>query len=66
MGAKLLIHRLPPLERLSVDDRETALEAMGKSRFYLMRQCFLLLKAVTSFGYGRTKAVRLPAGYDAR
>ena len=62
----LLIRRLPPLERLTPDEREAALEAMGRSRFYLMRQCFLLLKAVTSFGYGRTKAVRLAAGYDAR
>lgn len=61
-----LIGRLPPLERLSVDDREAALEAMGKSRVYLIRQVFLLLKAVTSFGYGSTKAVRRAVGYDAR
>lgn len=62
----VLIVRLPPLARLSGDDRENALEAMGKSRFYLMRQCFLLLKAVTSFGYGSTAAVRRAVGYDAR
>lgn len=62
----LLIRRLPPLDRLSVDEREAALEAMGKSRFYLIRQCFLLLKAVTSFGYGSTRSVRRAVGYDAR
>jgi hypothetical protein len=62
----LLIRRLPPLDRLRPEDREAALEAMGKSRFYLLRQVFLLLKAVTSFGYGSTKAVRRAAGYDAR
>jgi hypothetical protein len=61
----LLIRRLPPLERLAPDERERALEAMGKSRVYLLRQLFLLLKAVTSFGYGSTKAVRREVGYDA-
>jgi hypothetical protein len=61
-----LIGRLPPLDRLSLDDREAALEAMGKSRVYLLRQIFLLLKAVTSFGYGSTRAVRRDVGYDAR
>lgn len=64
--APLLIRRLPPLERLPAEDREAALEAMGKSRFYLIRQVFLLLKAVTSFGYGSTGAVRRAVGYDAR
>jgi hypothetical protein len=62
----LLIGRLPPLDRLSAGEREAALEAMGKSRFYLLRQCCLLLKAVTSFGYGSTRAVRRVVGYDAR
>jgi len=62
----LLIRRLPPLDRLSADEREAALEAMGKSRFHLIRQVFLLLKAVTSFGYGSTPAVRRAVGYDAR
>lgn len=61
----LLIGRLPPLSRLSPDEREDALCAMGKSRVYLLRQVFLLLKAVTSFGYGGTKAVRRAVGYDA-
>ncbi len=61
----LLIGRLPPLVRLSTEEREEALGAMGKSRVYLIRQVFLLLKAVTSFGYGGTKAVRRAVGYDA-
>jgi hypothetical protein len=61
----VLVARLPPLGRLSADERENALEAMGKSRFYLMRQCFLLLKAVTSFGYGSTATVRRAVGYHA-
>lgn len=62
----LLIGRLPPIDRLPIDRREEALEAMGKSRVYLIRQVFLLLKAITSFGYGSTKAVRREVGYDAR
>ncbi len=61
----LLIARLPPLDRLQPDEREAALEAMGKSRFYLFRQILLLLKAVTSLGYGATAAVRRAVGYDA-
>lgn len=61
----LLIGRLPPLGRLSSEEREEAVCAMGKSRVYLIRQVFLLLKAVTSFGYGGTKAVRRVVGYDA-
>lgn len=60
----LLIGRLPPLGRLSPEEREEALCAMGKSRVYLIRQVFLLLKAVTSFGYGSTRAVRRVVGYD--
>lgn len=62
----LLIGRFPPLGRLSPEERENALCAMGKSRFYLIRQVSLLLKAVTSFGYGGTQAVRRAVGYDAR
>lgn len=62
----LLIGRLPPLTRLAPPEREDALCAMGKSRVYLIRQVSLLLKAVTSFGYGGTKAVRRVVGYDAR
>jgi hypothetical protein len=62
----LLIGRLPPLDRLAPEEREDALCAMGKSRFYLIRQVSLLLKAVTSFGYGGAPAVRRSVGYDAR
>lgn len=65
-GSPLLIGRLPPIDRLPGEEREAALEAMGKSRVYLVRQVSLLLKAVTSFGYGRTTAVRRAVGYDAR
>jgi len=61
----LLIGRLPPLARLAPEEREDALCAMGKSRSYLIRQVSLLLKAVTSFGYGGTKAVRRVVDYDA-
>lgn len=61
----LLIGRLPPFGRLAPAEREAALGAMGKSRIYLLRQVSLLLKAVTSFGYGGTKAVRRAVGYDA-
>lgn len=61
----LLIGRLPPLDGLPAEEREAALEAMGKSRLYLIRQVFLLLKAVTSFGYGSNRAVRRVVGYDA-
>lgn len=59
----LLIRRLPPLDRLREEDRATALEALGKSRFYLVRQSSLLLKAVVSFGYGSTPLVRKVVGY---
>jgi hypothetical protein len=59
----LLIGRLPPLDSLPDDERAEALEALGKSRFYLVRQSSLLLKAVTSFGYGSTSAVRRVVGY---
>lgn len=59
----LLIRRLPPLDRLPAGEREAALEALCSSRFYLMRQVSLLLKAVTSFGYGATPAVRRGLGY---
>ncbi|UPT72824.1 MAG: hypothetical protein M0D55_12935 [Elusimicrobiota bacterium] len=59
----LLIRRLPPLDNLAEEEQTEALEALGKSRFYLVRQSSLLLKAVTSFGYGSTPAVRRVVGY---
>lgn len=61
--APLLIKRLPPLDRLPENERADALEALGKSRFYLVRQSSLLLKAVVSFGYGSTPLVRKVVGY---
>jgi hypothetical protein len=53
-----MIGRLPPLARLSEDDRERALEALGRARLYPVRQCLLLLKAVVSFSYGADERVR--------
>lgn len=60
--APLLVACLPPISRLSTEDRERALEALGKSRFYLLRQLLLLLKAVTSFHYGAHPKVRQALG----
>ncbi len=54
----LLIRRLPPLTRLEPEARELALEAMGRSRLYLLRQMLLLLKAVSCFCYGADGRVR--------
>lgn len=56
--APLLIGRLPPITRLKRPTRERALEAMGKSRFYLLRQLMLVLKAVACFCYGADRRVR--------
>ena len=62
----LLILKLPPLARLDADARERALEALGNSRFYLLRQMMLLLKAVASFGYGADRRVRDAVGFPKR
>ena len=61
--APLAIGAPPPLSRLSDDDRARALEALAKSRFYLLRQMVLLLKAVVSFHYGAQKSVRQAIGF---
>lgn len=58
----LLIRRLPPFTRLSAEDRERALEALGRSRVYHVRQCLILLKAVVSFCYGADARVRKAVG----
>lgn len=58
----LLIKRLPPISRLTIDEREQALEALGKCRVYPLRQCLLLLKAVVSFCYGADARVREAVG----
>lgn len=59
----LLIFRPPPFGRLSRDQRERALTALGRSRFYLMRQMLLLLKAITAFSYGADQGVRDALGF---
>lgn len=61
----LLIGRLPPLSRLEQEARENALEALGRSRFYLLRQALLLLKATVCFGYGANPKVRRALGIPA-
>lgn len=63
--APLLIRRLPPLSRLPRDERESALEALGRCRFYPLRQCLLLLKAVCSFCYGADARVRAAIGFPS-
>jgi hypothetical protein len=63
--APFMIGRLPPLARLSPDDRERALEALGRCRFYPLRQCLLLLKAVCSFCYGADARVRAAIGFPS-
>ena len=63
--APLLIRRLPPLTRLPPQEREAALEALGKSRFYLLRQCLFLLKAMACFCYGADREVRRSLGMEA-
>ena len=62
----LMIRRLPPLDRLEPAAREDALNALSKSRIYLLRQVMLLLRAVVGFGWGATPEVRRTVGYDAR
>lgn len=59
----LLIGRLPPLTRLERENREAALEALGRSRFYVLRQLFLVLKTVSCFCYGADPQVRRAIGF---
>lgn len=61
----VLIGRLPPLSRLPQEEREEALEALGRCRFYPLRQSLLLLKAVVSFCYGADARVRAAVGYPS-
>lgn len=58
----LLIGRLPPFTRLSAEDREAALAAMGRSDLYLLRQLLLLLKLVAGLCYGADARVRAAVG----
>ncbi len=60
--APLLILRLPPFDRLKKKDREKALEALGKSRIYVLRQLLLLLKSIVCFSYAVHPEVRKALG----
>jgi len=59
----LLIRRLPPLSRLAPRDRERALAAMAGSRWAVLRQLALLLKATVCFHYGADPRVRAAIGF---
>lgn len=61
----LLIRRLPPLTRLSPQEREAALEAMARSRFYPLRQLLLVLKMVVCLHYGAQEAPRRAVGFPS-
>lgn len=61
-AAPMLIFRLPPLDRLLPADRTAALEALGKSRWYTLRQLLFLLKTVAAFGYGLDARVQRAVG----
>lgn len=62
----VLAGRLPPLDSLPEEDRAEVLASLGRSRIYLVRQCFLLLKMVVGLGWASTPGVRGPLRYDAR
>ena len=61
--APALIRRRPPLGRLSLDERERALEAMAASSNVLLRQLVVLLKLVAALCYGADARVREAIGY---
>lgn len=61
--APLLAGKVPPLGRLSRDDRERALEAMARSRVGILRQLIVLLKLVAAMSYGADPGVREAIGY---
>jgi hypothetical protein len=61
--APLLIGRPPPLGLHPRATRERALAAMETSRFYLVRQMMVALKAVASLCYGASPDVRDAIGY---
>ena len=61
--APLLIHRLPPLALHDRPTRERALAAMALSRFYILRQLFVVLKQAVCFCYGADPNVRDAIGY---
>lgn len=61
----LAIGRLPPFTRLSASEREAALEAMGRSRFYLLRQLLLILKMTVCLHYGAQEKPRKAVGFPS-
>ena len=63
--APLLIRRLPPLTRLSPQDRERALESMDRSNITVLRQLMRVLKTVVALHYGAVLSVRQAIGYHA-
>lgn len=61
--APVLIGRVPPMTRLSPDDRDRALAAMARSRVPELRQLVTVLKTVASLHYGAVPEVRRAIGY---
>jgi len=61
--APLLIRRLPPLTLYDRPTRERAPAAMALSRFYILRQLFVILKTIICFCYGADRNVRDTIGY---
>ena len=61
--APLLIRRLPPLSLYDQLTRERTLAAMESSRFYILRQLFVVLKTTVGFCYGADPNVRDATGY---
>jgi hypothetical protein len=61
--APLLIFRIPPISLYERPTRERILLALYNSRFYGLRQMFLLLKANLSFCYGANMQVRDAIGF---
>lgn len=59
----LLIRRLPPISFYGQETRERAIQSMGRSRVYVLRQLVLLLKATVCLCYGADPRVRDALGY---
>jgi hypothetical protein len=61
--APLLVGRPPPLSMHARPVRERALDALARSRLYVLRQMMLLLKATLCFHYGAVPRVRDALGF---
>lgn len=61
--APVLIGRVPPMTRLSPQDRGRALAAMNRSHVPELRQLVTVLKTVASLHYGGLPEVRRAIGY---